>query len=113
MEYILDEATAHYRRKRAALARPFFESAQTMLDGTDEANRPSKLFVDFTDGRKVLRAMVAPDDVIRSEGQEINDALERAAVLSVIDERWTEHLRDLDEVKEGVGLCGRTARRTR
>ncbi len=104
VEYILDEATVHYGRKRAALSRPFFESAQTMLAGMDETNRPSKLFVDFTDGRKVLRAMVAPDDVIGSEGQEINDALERAAVLSVIDERWTEHLRDLDEVKEGVGL---------
>ena len=104
VEHILDEATAHYRRKRAALARPFFESAQTMLAGAEPENRPSKLFVDFTDGRRVLRAMVTPEDVIGSEGQEINDALERAAVLSVIDERWTEHLRDLDEVKEGVGL---------
>ncbi|HEX8385298.1 MAG TPA: preprotein translocase subunit SecA, partial [Rubricoccaceae bacterium] len=104
VEHVLDEATAHYRRKRAALARPFFESAKTMLGGAEPENRPSKLFVDFTDGRRVLRAMVTPDAVMESEGQEINDALERAAVLSVIDERWTEHLRDLDEVKEGVGL---------
>ncbi|HEX9950136.1 MAG TPA: preprotein translocase subunit SecA, partial [Rubricoccaceae bacterium] len=104
VEHILDEATAHYRRKRAALARPFFESARQMMEQADDTNRPSRLFVDFTDGRRVLRAMVSPDDVIASEGQEINDALERAAVLSVIDERWTEHLRDLDEVKEGVGL---------
>ena len=104
VEHILDEATGHYRRKRTALARPFFESAQTMLAGATPENTPSKLFVDFTDGRRVLRAMVTPGDVIESEGQEINDALERAAVLSVIDARWTEHLRDLDEVKEGVGL---------
>ena len=103
-ERILDEATAHYRRKRSALARPFFTSAQQMLASADEDKRPSKLYVDFTDGRKVLRATVTPDAVIESEGQEINDALERAAVLSVIDEKWTEHLRDLDEVKEGVGL---------
>ncbi|HIL57086.1 MAG TPA: preprotein translocase subunit SecA, partial [Rhodothermales bacterium] len=60
VERILDEATAHYRRKRAALARPYYQSAQQML--------------------------------------------ERAAVLSTIDAKWTEHLRDLDEVKEGVGL---------
>ena len=104
VEHILDEATAHYRRKRVALARPFFDSATTMLASVDVTNRPSRLFVDFTDGRRVLRAHVMPDDVLTSEGQEINDALERAAVLSVIDERWTEHLRDLDEVKEGVGL---------
>ena len=104
IERILDEATAHYRRKRAALAGPFFQSASQMMANADEENRPKKLFVDFTDGRKVLRATVTPDAVIETEGQEINDALERAAVLSVIDEKWTEHLRDLDEVKQGVGL---------
>ena len=101
-EKILDDALAHYRRKRAALAAPFFESAQKMLAQAETP--PTKLFVDFTDGRKLLRATVTPDDVIASEGQEINDGLERAAVLSVIDEKWTEHLRDLDDVKEGVGL---------
>lgn len=103
VERILDEATAHYRRKRAALARPYYQSAQQMLErGGDDA--PTRLFVDFTDGRKVLRAVVQASDVMETEGQEINDALERAAVLSTIDAKWTEHLRDLDEVKEGVGL---------
>jgi len=104
IEKILDEATAHYRRKRAALAGPFYTSAKQMVESTTEDTRPKKLYVDFTDGRKVLRAMVTPESVIETEGQEINDALERAAVLSIIDEKWTEHLRDLDEVKEGVGL---------
>ncbi|MEM0961905.1 MAG: preprotein translocase subunit SecA [Bacteroidota bacterium] len=104
IEKILDEATAHYRRKRAALAGPFHTSARQMMEAAEEDKRPKKLFVDFTDGRKALRATVTPDDVLESEGQEINDALERAAVLSVIDEKWTEHLRDLDEVKQGVGL---------
>ncbi len=104
IEEILDQATAHYRRKRAALAGPFFTSASQMMANAEEDKRPKKLFVDFTDGRKVLRATVTPEDVIESQGQEINDALERAAVLSVIDEKWTEHLRDLDEVKQGVGL---------
>ena len=104
IETILDEATAHYRRKRAALAGPFFQSASQMMANATDETRPKKLFVDFTDGRKVLRATVTPEAVIETEGQEINDALERAAVLSVIDEKWTEHLRDLDEVKQGVGL---------
>ena len=101
-EKILDDALAHYRRKRAALAAPFFQSAQRML--AEAETPPTKLFVEFTDGRRLLRATVTPEAVIESEGQEINDGLERAAVLAVIDEKWTEHLRDLDEVKEGVGL---------
>ncbi|HLT46542.1 MAG TPA: preprotein translocase subunit SecA [Rubricoccaceae bacterium] len=104
IERILDEATEHYRRKRAALARPFHNSARQMMAQATDENRPKKLFVDFTDGRRLLRATVRPEDVLESEGEEINDALERAAVLSVIDAKWVDHLRDLDEVKEGVGL---------
>ncbi|WP_412068768.1 preprotein translocase subunit SecA [Rubrivirga sp. IMCC43871] len=104
IDRILDEATAHYRRKRSALAGPFFTSAKDMMEKADPENRPKKLFVDFSDGRRVLRATVTPEEVLESQGQEINDALERAAVLAVIDEKWTEHLRDLDEVKQGVGL---------
>jgi preprotein translocase subunit SecA len=30
--------------------------------------------------------------------------LERYAVLSVIDEKWKEHLREMDDLKEGIGL---------
>ncbi len=104
VERILDEATEHYRRKRASLSLPFYRSAKQMMEQADPENAPKRLYVDFSDGRKMLRATVKPEDVLESEGQEINDALERAAVLSVIDGKWVDHLRDLDEVKEGVGL---------
>src|SRR5690606_35771144 len=84
VEKILDAATAHYRKKRASIARPFFQSAR-QLATLAEGERPAKLYVDFTDGRKLLRATVKLDDVLATEGQEVNDALERAAVLQVID----------------------------
>lgn len=35
---------------------------------------------------------------------EIMAKLERYAVLSVIDEKWKEHLREMDDLKEGIGL---------
>ncbi|GAB6281573.1 MAG: preprotein translocase subunit SecA [Ignavibacterium sp.] len=37
-------------------------------------------------------------------GSEMMARLERFAILSVIDNRWKEHLRDLDDLKEGIGL---------
>ncbi|MCH7976758.1 MAG: SEC-C domain-containing protein [Bacteroidetes bacterium] len=104
VERILDEATEHYRRKRASLATPFYRSAKQMMEQTDPENQPKKLYVDFTDGHRMLRATVSPEAVLETEGQEINDGLERTAMLSVIDAKWVDHLRDLDEVKEGVGL---------
>ncbi|MEO1075192.1 MAG: preprotein translocase subunit SecA, partial [Bacteroidota bacterium] len=101
-----EDAWQHYQRKRRVLAEPFHKSAQNMVSGKDgkPIEPTQKLYVDFSDGRRVLRATVQVQDVLDSEGQEINDGLERASVLSVIDSKWVDHLRDLDEVKEGVGL---------
>ena len=37
-------------------------------------------------------------------GSELMGRLERYAVLSVIDDKWKEHLREMDDLKEGIGL---------
>jgi len=37
-------------------------------------------------------------------GSELMGRLERFAVLSVIDDKWKEHLREMDDLKEGIGL---------
>lgn len=37
-------------------------------------------------------------------GHELMGRLERYAVLSIIDEKWKEHLREMDDLKEGIGL---------
>ncbi len=102
-EKVYDAAVDFYQRKREALARPFFESMKQVM-ASDQENRPKKVYVDFTDGRKIMRAVVPVETAIDTQGHEVNDAIERQAVLSFIDAHWTEHLRNLDEVKEGIGL---------
>ncbi|MDW8436447.1 MAG: preprotein translocase subunit SecA [Chloroherpetonaceae bacterium] len=37
-------------------------------------------------------------------GGEMMGRIEKFAVLSVIDEKWREHLRDIDDLKEGINL---------
>lgn len=37
-------------------------------------------------------------------GTELMSRLERYAMLSVIDHKWKEHLREMDDLKEGIGL---------
>ncbi|NWG29022.1 MAG: preprotein translocase subunit SecA [Ignavibacteriaceae bacterium] len=37
-------------------------------------------------------------------GSELMARLERYAMLSVIDQKWKEHLREMDDLKEGIGL---------
>ena len=100
---VFEGAVEFYQRKRAALAKPYYESIQQLVY-SDMENKPERVFVDFSDGHRNLRTIVKVEDVVKTQGREINDALERTAMLSLIDERWTEHLRSLDEVKEGIGL---------
>lgn len=37
-------------------------------------------------------------------GADLLGRLERFAILSVIDDKWKEHLREMDDLKEGIGL---------
>ena len=39
-------------------------------------------------------------------GEELMRALERFLLLQIIDERWREHLHDMDYLREGIGLRG-------
>lgn len=37
-------------------------------------------------------------------GSQLMARLERYAILSVLDQKWKEHLREMDDLKEGIGL---------
>jgi len=103
VDRVYDLATDYYTQKRESIAQPFHQTLTNLKEeqGSDMIER---VFVDFTDGQDLLRAVADVDEAIETNGQEINEALERTAMLQTIDEKWTEHLRELDELKEGIGL---------
>ncbi|WP_251921518.1 preprotein translocase subunit SecA [Salinibacter ruber] len=103
VDHVYDVATDYYRQKRANIAQPFH---QTLRDLKQERGDDmiEQVFVDFTDGQDAIRAVADVDEALETNGEEINEALERTAMLQTIDEKWTDHLRELDELKEGIGL---------
>lgn len=59
------------------------------------------------DGYKEKIVQAAHEFYDRKEemlGHDLMARLERYAVLSVIDEKWKEHLREMDDMKEGINL---------
>jgi len=59
------------------------------------------------DGVKEKLIEASKDFYARKEemlGSELLARLEQYAVLSVIDNKWREHLREMDDLKEGIGL---------
>ncbi|MEX0686729.1 MAG: preprotein translocase subunit SecA [Balneolales bacterium] len=102
-DMIVDKAIETYRQKEKRIAEPYYEVLKRLHE-SDAENKPSVVQIIFTDGVKRMRILVDVEKSIENKGSEILRSVEKAAVLSVIDEKWMEHLRDLDSLKEGIGL---------
>jgi preprotein translocase subunit SecA len=75
-----------------------------------ERNLESVEFLRFTDHELFDRLVKRADELYRRKEIELTDAiirrLERMLLLNTIDDRWKEHLQDIERLKEGVGLRG-------
>jgi preprotein translocase subunit SecA len=68
-----------------------------------QGHRYKRLLIPFTDGRNNPYNITAElEDAVRSNGKSIMRDVEKAVTLAIIDERWKEHLRSMDELKEST-----------
>ena len=58
--------------------------------------------IPISDGRKMLTLSVDLKKAYESEGREIARALSKTITLYIIDDKWKEHLRDMDDLKQSV-----------
>ncbi len=103
IDHIIERAYEVYDKKEDLIAEPLYDVLK-QIDKTDEENKPEKIQITFTDGIRRLPVIVDVQKALDNEGHEVARALERTAVLKTIDDKWMEHLRELDAVKEGIGL---------
>ncbi|WP_372905199.1 preprotein translocase subunit SecA, partial [Rhodohalobacter sp.] len=103
VDHIIKKAYENYRRKERMVSEPLYRIIQQIQE-SDSEKKPSKIQVIFTDGMRRMRIVVDVERAAENEGREVARSLERSAILSTIDNKWMEHLRELDTVKEGIGL---------
>jgi len=103
IDHTIEKAFEGYRKKEEMIAQPLYEVIKN-IDASDAEDKPDRVQVIFTDGMRRIRVVVDVEKALENEGHELARALERTAVLSTIDDKWMEHLRELDSVKEGIGL---------
>ena len=58
--------------------------------------------IPVSDGRKMMTLSVNLKKAYESEGKELARALSKSITLWQIDEKWKEHLRDMDDLKQSV-----------
>jgi preprotein translocase subunit SecA len=95
-----EQFDAFYERKMHQVTdavMPFF------IEKHEEKNQIQRILIPFSDGRSKPMAVTADlEKAVQTKGTSIRRDIEKAVTLAIIDERWKEHLRSMDELKESV-----------
>ncbi|MFS8615973.1 MAG: preprotein translocase subunit SecA [Solitalea sp.] len=89
-----------YRRKSEQLAEMAFPVIKQVYETRGETFK--NIAVPFTDGVRGMQIQVNLEKAHQTKGREIIKAFEKMVTLSIIDESWKEHLRDMDDLRQSV-----------
>jgi preprotein translocase subunit SecA len=92
--------TEHYKNKierNAVLAYPVIKDVFE-----NEGDRYERIVVPFTDGIKSLQVVTNLKEAYESDGKTLITDFEKNITLAIIDEKWKDHLRKMDDLKQSV-----------
>ena len=90
-----------YDRKASQIAAVLLPQIKDVYEKQRDVYK--RILIPFTDGRATARPITADiETAVKTEGKSIFRDIEKAVTLSIIDEKWKEHLRSMDELKESV-----------
>ena len=103
----IDEVTLKiYESARAFYERKTNQLSETLAGGISRIKKNNqhieRILIPFSDGAKQLRIIVPVDEAINSDGKAVIDELEKVTALSIIDDKWKNHLREMDELRQSV-----------
>ncbi|MFN8393240.1 MAG: preprotein translocase subunit SecA [Bacteroidia bacterium] len=96
---LYDIAKAFYRRKTAHLASFVLPGLQNIRN---QDPRVELVDIPFHDGSRRMRIVVNLTQALATNGEEVTRTLERNILLHVIDDKWKNHLREMDELRTAV-----------
>ncbi|MEY3860517.1 MAG: hypothetical protein RIS50_798 [Bacteroidota bacterium] len=97
-EKLFDELTHRYAQKTENMrtqALPVFQSIRS-----EQGDRIENVVVPMTDGTHQYQLTVNMQKALDSDCKAMIHELEKSATLSILDDEWKEHLRELDELKQ-------------
>jgi preprotein translocase subunit SecA len=96
-EQLFLAAEQHYKSKNEVIANQVIQVAE-------EAKRQgySGIQVPISNGQMVTGIVVDADKTIITQGKEVITEMEKFITLTLIDQEWKEHLREMDDLKQSV-----------
>ena len=100
LEKLHDNMLSTYNRRMEAMVQKAFPIIKEVYEKQGAIYQ--NIAIPISDGRKMLTLSVNLKKAYESEGKEIARALSKSITLYQIDEKWKEHLRDMDDLKQSV-----------
>ena len=89
-----------YKRKQEAIAQQAFPVIKDVFETRGE--HIENIVVPFTDGVQGIQVYVPLKKAYKNNGLEVFKSFEKNVTLTLIDDAWKEHLREMDELKQSV-----------
>jgi preprotein translocase subunit SecA len=96
-EQLFLAAEQHYKSKNEVIASQVIQVAQEA-----KQHGYSGIQVPISNGHMTTGIVVDADKTISSQGKEVVKEMEKFITLSLIDQEWKEHLREMDDLKQSV-----------
>ncbi|MCF2495959.1 preprotein translocase subunit SecA [Dyadobacter chenhuakuii] len=97
---LYEAAEKQYQEKNASIATKALPVLSSIY--AERGATISEIMIPFSDGIRQTGVVVGLKKAIENEGREITTEMEKAIVLSLIDQEWKEHLREMDDLKQSV-----------
>ena len=96
-EQLFIAAEQHYKSKNEIIASQVIQVAQEA-----KQHGYSGIQVPISNGQMTTGIIVDADKTISTQGKEVVKEMEKFITLSLIDQEWKEHLREMDDLKQSV-----------
>ena len=100
---LYEELNTFYRNKKELNRTLAFPVIKNVYE--NKANSFKRIVVPFTDGKKIINIVTDLKKSYESKGENLIDDFEKNISLAIIDEKWKNHLRKMDELKQSVQLA--------
>jgi preprotein translocase subunit SecA len=97
---VFAEARTYYKEKSDAISEQAFSVLKNIYENNGQ--HIENIIVPFSDGIQGMQIPVPLSKAIENKGKEVVKSFEKTVVLSLIDDTWKEHLREMDDLKQSV-----------
>jgi preprotein translocase subunit SecA len=100
IDELFNASVKHYHEKTLMMSEQAFPVIKDVY--TNPNNTFENIVTPFSDGIKVVQVMANLKTAFDTKGRDLVLGFEKSVVLSMIDDAWKEHLRELDDLKQAV-----------